>query len=276
MLDVKGQARFVSDGSSTAGHWLTTNSGADRAFIGMFSDNYVGFYGNGAVGWGLLMNLDNGNIGLGTSTPSAKMELAVSGNNGYAGIGLNRIAEGGKLITMNQGTIGKLNFTVPGVVDLVTFDFVNNRAGINNTSPAYPFQVGTSGSNGNGAYVTAGGVWTNGSSRMFKERFNVLDASEILAKITKLDIESWYFKNSEEFHIGPVAEDFYALFGTGDRNSKEVNKYLSSSDVAGVGLLAIQELVKQNNEQKAEIEKQQSEIEQLKAEMKQIRIMIDK
>jgi hypothetical protein len=240
----------------------------------LFEIGYGTYDGSSGTRSNVLTVLNNGLVGIGTSSPSAKMELAVSGNSGYAGIGLNRVAEGGKLITMNQGTIGKLNFTVPGVVDLVTFDFVNNRAGINNTSPAYPFQVGTPGSNGNGAYVTTGGVWTNGSSRLFKEKFNVLDASEILAKITKLDIESWYFKNSEEFHIGPVAEDFYALFGTGDRNSKEVNKYLSSSDVAGVGLLAIQELVKQNGEQKAQIEKQQDEINSLKSEIEHIKTLV--
>jgi hypothetical protein len=74
-LDVKGRGRFISDGSNTAGHWLTTNGGTDRAFIGMVNDNYVGFYGTGAVGWGICMNVDNGCVGIGVAAPAYRLQL---------------------------------------------------------------------------------------------------------------------------------------------------------------------------------------------------------
>jgi hypothetical protein len=74
-LDVKGRGRFVSDGSNSAGYWLTTNAGADRAFIGMYSDSYVGLYGNGPVGFGLVMNLDNGCVGIGVTSPTYRLQL---------------------------------------------------------------------------------------------------------------------------------------------------------------------------------------------------------
>lgn len=107
MLDVKGRARFISDGKNTAGHWLTTKAGADRAFIGMSSDDYVGFYGSVSLGWGLVMNLDNGNVGVGTITPSAKLEVvngngtavsSLSGDPGYCvSTTIGRTSEEGRL-----------------------------------------------------------------------------------------------------------------------------------------------------------------------------------
>jgi hypothetical protein len=73
-LDVKGRARIISNGE-TAGHWLTTAVGTDRAFIGMDGDDYVGFYGSGAVGWGLNMNCDNGCVGIGVAIPTFRLQL---------------------------------------------------------------------------------------------------------------------------------------------------------------------------------------------------------
>jgi hypothetical protein len=143
---------------------------------------------------------------------------------------------------------------------------VGGRIGINNTVPAYPIQVGTNPYNGNGAYLTGGGAWTDGSSRSFKDRFNSLEPNDILDKISKLNIQSWYYKNTEEYHIGPVAEDFYDLFGTGDRKSLYVNKYLSPLDVAGVSLFAIKEIIRENDLQKSKIEKQNEVIDQLKSQ----------
>lgn len=42
---------------------------------------------------------------------------------------------------------------------------------VNRLDGDYPIHVGTNATNGNGAYLTAGGVWTNASSRAKKDRF---------------------------------------------------------------------------------------------------------
>jgi hypothetical protein len=113
---------------------------------------------------------------------------------------------------------------------------------------SYPIHVGTSTSNGNGAYLSAGGTWTNGSSRSFKENFQPLDGGNLLEKIEQVPVESWNYRDTEERHIGPVAEDFVSAFDVGttlDDGSRD-NKYLSTMDVAGVALAAVKELMKKN------------------------------
>jgi hypothetical protein len=127
---------------------------------------------------------------------------------------------------------------------------------INRLDGDYPIHVGTDNTNGNGARLTAGGVWTNGSSRSFKERFVQYRPAEVLEKIRQLPVEGYFYKGTEEYHITPMAEDFYRLFGTGvheiietdstgqlvRRPNPDVDKYLAASDVAGVALLGVQAL----------------------------------
>jgi hypothetical protein len=115
--------------------------------------------------------------------------------------------------------------------------------------------VGTDGTNGNGAHLTAGGNWTNGSSRTFKENFESLDSQELLAKISGLPVEAWQYKDSDERHIGPVSEDFVEVFdvGTVRRDGSRDNYYLSPGDVAGVALAGVKELNQQDQELRKEV-----------------------
>ena len=139
---------------------------------------------------------------------------------------------------------------------------VNRRIG------NYPVHVGTNITNGNGAFLTAGGIWTNSSSREFKDRFKYLPGQEILDKIAAMDVQGWYYKGTDEFHICPVAEDFYAAFGCGSPDvSGDLGRYISPSDVSGVTLLAVQELLKTLNE-----EKQQKQI--LRVETDAVKVMM--
>ena len=131
---------------------------------------------------------------------------------------------------------------------------------INRLNGDYPIHVGTDNTNGNGAYLTIGGVWTNGSSRSFKERFVQYRPAEVLEKVLQLPVEGYFYKGTEEYHITPMAEDFYRLFGTGvheiietdstgqlvRRPNPDVDKYLAASDVAGVALLGVQALHEEN------------------------------
>lgn len=141
LLDVAGRMRIRSGGSSSGTWLMNVANTVDAAFIGMQSDNAVGIYGAGGLGFGFVMNINNGNVGIGNTAPGAKLHLNVNGFDAYQGLAITNVNSGGKTLTINQGTLGKLNFTQPGIVDLMTMDFTTQRIGIGTTSPGYKLDV---------------------------------------------------------------------------------------------------------------------------------------
>jgi hypothetical protein len=76
-LDVGGRLRSRGDAAfNTPGIWLNnTNTASDRAFVGMFGTGYVGLFGNAGASWGLLMNVTNGDVGIGTTSPGHLLQV---------------------------------------------------------------------------------------------------------------------------------------------------------------------------------------------------------
>ena len=103
------------------------------------------------------------------------------------------------------------------------------------------FNVGHNAQTGNGAYLTAGGVWTNASSRSFKEAFQKVDTVDVLGKLVALPVQTWFYKGShgEGRHMGPVAEEFAAAFGLGNDET-----HITTVDESGIAFAAIQGLNK--------------------------------
>jgi len=89
----------------------------------------------------------------------------------------------------------------------------------------------------------------------------------VLEKVADMDVESWQYKNSSERHIGPVAEEFTSAFDVGTTNDDGTRDslHISSNDVAGVALVAIKELYRQNRDlasQNAELNKRLKELDE--------------
>ncbi len=127
--------------------------------------------------------------------------------------------------------------------------------------------VGSNSTNGNGAYLSTGGTWTNASDRNKKENFQPLDGNTILKKISRLPLTRWNYKGQSEQHIGPVAQDFYRIFQVGEND-----KTISTIDPSGIALIGVQALYKKwqiaekkSAAQHTEIEKQQAVIETLQS-----------
>jgi hypothetical protein len=75
-LDVADRMRVRQGPEGTAGIWLyQTTPALDKAFIGMKNDTIVGFYGQDGSTWGLIMHTRSGNVGIGTTTPNAKLSV---------------------------------------------------------------------------------------------------------------------------------------------------------------------------------------------------------
>ena len=127
---------------------------------------------------------------------------------------------------------------------------------LSTSSSNYAFQVGSSTSNGNGAYLTTGGTWTNTSDVNLKSDITPVNGTDLLAKIKQLEITRWRYNGTNEYHIGPMAQQFYQLFQTGVDD-----KGISTVDPAGIALKAIQE-------QQKLIESLEKRISQLENQLK--------
>jgi hypothetical protein len=200
-----------------------------------------------------------GNVGIGTASPSEKLEikdgnirinsnvnpkiycepaspqscfldiLALStGTVGFGGNGAairlqstGASADGVIMFSTNRGGIGggeRMRITEDG------------RLGIGTTTPAFPLQMAS------GAFVSAGGVWTNASSREYKQ--NIRDLSPEVAEDTlaQLNPVTYSYKAAPgEHHVGFIAEDVPEMVATPDR------KGLSSMDIVGVLTKVVQE-----------------------------------
>jgi len=161
-----------------------------------------------------------------------------TGTSGYTGFHME--AEPGGYFALHglYNTGGSLDYT-----QLLRINYSHAFGGyfaFNGSTYSGPITVGDPGAGfGNGAYVTTGGVWTNASSRTFKDSFASVDVGAVLEKLIALPVQTWVYTASraEGQHMGPVAEDFAATFGLGNDD-----KHITTVDESGVAFAAIQGL----------------------------------
>lgn len=119
--------------------------------------------------------------------------------------------------------------------------------GIGTNSPGFPLEMGS------GAHVTAGGVWTNASSRSYKEKITNLSAEEALSAFQNLNPVKYNYKNeTDEEYVGFIAEDVPELAATKDRKS------LSPMDIVAIMTKVVQQqqaVISQLQQRLAELEK---------------------
>jgi hypothetical protein len=94
-----------------------------------------------------------------------------------------------------------------------------------------------------GAFLSTGGTWTNASDRDLKENFAPVSAEDLLEKIKALEVTSWNYKAESDSitHIGPMAQDFYRLYGLGNDDTS-----IATVDGIGVALATIKALQERN------------------------------
>jgi hypothetical protein len=187
---------------------------------------------------------DNGNqVGIGTTEPKQRLEV-----NGNIQIHEQNSSVAGLMITQSSGETGYVmhnrasTLTIgAGSVDRITIDRDGN-VGIGASRPVNPLEMAS------GAHVTAGGVWTNSSSRAAKENISDLSLEDAMATLAQLEPVRFNYKSDTgENHVGFIAEDVPELVATSDRQG------LSSMDIVAVLTRVIQA--------------QQQRIEELEAKM---------
>jgi len=147
---------------------------------------------------------------------------------------------------------------------------VSNSATLTNLSAA-KLTSGTNAANVGFGTVAAGGVVVAGnifatgtitpnSDRNLKTDFAPVDSSEVLAKVAALPIQQWRFKTEDPAvkHVGPMAQDFRAAFGLGEKPTA-----IATVDADGVALAAIQGLNQELEQMKAENAELKARLERL-------------
>lgn len=93
------------------------------------------------------------------------------------------------------------------------------------------------------------------SDRTTKTDLQPVDPRAVLAKMAQLPISTWRKIGDTSSHLGPMAQDFRAIFGLG-----EDERHIAPGDLAGVSLAAVQGLNARVEEQAQTIEQQHQAI----------------
>ncbi len=116
-LDVARRMRVRQGGDGSAGVWFFQDAPrGDRAFVGMASDNEVGFYGIGA-GWALRMDVTNGSLRFGGDfgRPDGAATMSLWGSRiGDIGNGTLFIRSGGAVVAFDGGDSVGIGTASPG------------------------------------------------------------------------------------------------------------------------------------------------------------------
>jgi hypothetical protein len=179
----------IKTGSQSAGLWLSnTANSANSAFIGLASDNQVGFYGNTGALFGLTMNTTTGNVGIGLNGAAAQVPLQFSNALGITKISLYRGTYGDVGIGAYPGELRLQNDIPNGKVSL----------GVIETTGAFT-ELAKAERNGAYAFSIFGSLWVNGTTYASDERFkqNITTIQSPLQKLLQLNGVEYEMRTGE-------------------------------------------------------------------------------
>ncbi len=185
---------------------------------------------------------NDGNVGIGTTTPARKLTVNSPGYGFEHTDGAIRV---GTYVGTGQGWLGTIS------THALAF-FVNDGGA------AVTIQTDENVFFSREITCTAVNIT---SDRQAKEEFTPVNGREILAKVAALPISQWQYKTQSDVrHIGPMAQDFHAAFSVG-----RDDKHITSVDADGVALAAIQGLNEKVDEKDARIRELEKSVADLKA-----------
>lgn len=244
---------------------------------------------------------NDGDVGLGTSSPQAK--LHVTGGDGSIRLATsetNSTDKSGFLTTTHFTTaeeeiagIGITSNSISNIVRLgggssafnaatfLVFHTANSTTALSGNErmridpngdvmiartaidPGNILQIGTNASNGNGAFLTEAGIWTDGSSRVNKININALDEDRAIEALARLEPVTYNGRqNAAETYVGFIAEDVPSLVAMNGRKG-----------VAAIEISAV--LTKVVQAQSRTVKSQQERIDALEARLARLETLIE-
>jgi hypothetical protein len=235
---------------------------------GEFDNHLLRFNGvthvaaNGVAKSQMHFSLDNGDYG-GFLTSVLPNNFFVSSGARYdSGNWIQRSADGNAVMA-GSGGVGYRIFTHTGGTVGNTFNNPTLRLQIDysgqfgiNTAPVAGDEIHTS----SGAHLTSGGVWTDASSREYKEHIEMLSTEEAQRTLAALNPVRYNYKaNPSEKHVGFIAEDVPELVAREDRKS------LSPMDIVAVLTKVLQGKSDEVDDLHASVRQLQAEVARLQA-----------
>ena len=218
----------------------------------------------------------SGFVGVGTASPQKKMHIiGASGANTFPSSAFGTadtliIDNAGNsnlgfvAATTGQSIIRFVKSAATAASGAITYDYPTDAMSLSTAGSTW-VRIGSTGNLGlggaavgtlpivhsNGASLSAGGVWTNASSRSLKQDINELQSDAAMSALRGLDPVTYSYKiDPNEHHVGFIAEDVPQLVATQDRKS------LSPMDIVAVLTKVVQD--------------QQKTIEELNARVNQL------
>ncbi|MCK4764482.1 MAG: tail fiber domain-containing protein [Candidatus Aminicenantes bacterium] len=188
----------------------------------------------------------DGKVGIGTWSPAYAMELEKTGEDAVFGIdrtdgATGKVAAGTNGVQIGAVSNHKVHFVVNNATKVLTVD-IDGDVGIGQSAPTYPLHMAS------GARCTVGGVWTDASSREYKENITELNLNEAMDALQDLNPVKYNYKtDKEENCLGFIAEDVPELVSSKDR------KGMAPMDVVAVLTKVVQEQQKTIDELKKEV-----------------------
>jgi hypothetical protein len=223
----------------------------------------------------------NGKVGIGTPTPSRMLQLG-GPTNTEAMIRLTSTAADNSGARTWEIGVPKNDTNYSGKY----YSFVIDDTSLG-TDPEFLIQyntgnVGIGTNNPTSKLTVAGNIYATGtitpnSDRNLKTDFAEVDVKTVLDKVANLPIQQWRFLAEPEGvkHFGPMAQDFRAAFGLGERPTA-----IATVDADGVALAAIQGLNQkvEGRSEKFEVRSKESEsrIQRLEAENAELKARLER
>ncbi|SFF22430.1 tail fiber domain-containing protein [Spirosoma endophyticum] len=279
---------YASKGAFRAGNvsytkWDIAQVGNSSMALG--SNNVASGNNSVAIGTGstasgsLAIVVGRTNIASGFHAMAMGENLTSSGNNSVA-LGNNNTASGPSAIVIGQFSTASGNNSVAlgsGVStngktgSFILGDFAQNNSSLASYANTAFNQMMMRFEGGYMLYTTApanqtsaigvrvgagSNAWQTISDSTRKENFRFANGADFLQKISQMRLGSWNYKGQDVKqyrHYGPMAQDFFAAFGHDELGVIGEDKSINQADFDGVNLIAIQALIRENQELKAKL-----------------------
>lgn len=179
----------------------------------------------------------SGNVGVGTNTPSASLDLLRSDGSANILVQDSGTTSPLKMFELRNNGFPRFTLRDDSAGEAWDFRLANGKFTVTRVGTGGPeFEVFNNGD------AELRGTLSEASSRDVKDHIVKINPEVVLTKLNELTINEWNYANDEaDRHMGPMAENFYATFGLGPDN-----KHIAPKDLAGVALAAAKALKAQN------------------------------